>query len=130
MPRTHGYAEKGKRCFGSHNWGQRGRVNVIGALIGKMLFSVGLFNFNIDSEVFGTWVKRMLLPKLSKPSVIVMDNASFHKKQSILETIKAYGHIIEFLPPYSPDLNPIEHVWAKKKAYRRKHQCLVEECYM
>jgi transposase len=56
------------------------------------------------------------LPNLSKPTVIVMDNASFHKNEALLELIKAKGHIVEFLPPYSPDLNPIEHKWAEKKA--------------
>ncbi len=43
---------------------------------------------------------------------------------------EAAGHIVEFLPAYSPDLTPIEHKWAQKKAFRRKHRCSVEECYM
>lgn len=74
-------------------------------------------------------MREFLLPNLAKPTVIVMDNASFHKSEYILNQIKGYGHIIEFLPPYSPDLNPIEHKWAEKKAYRRKYRCSVEECY-
>ena len=129
MLRTHGYAEKGKRCFGVHDWGAKGRINVIGALTGKILFAVGLFSFNIDTIVFGRWVIELLLPNLIKPTVIVMDNATFHKNQLILNTIKAAGHIVEFLPAYSPDLNPIEHKWAEKKAFRRKYRCTVEECY-
>ena len=130
MPRTHGYAEKGNRCFGLDSWGAKGRVNVIGALIGNLLFAVGLFNCSIDSVVFGTWVKEFLLPGLSKPTVIVMDNAAFHKNEALLNIIKSRGHIVEFLPPYSPDLNPIEHKWAEKKAFRRRHRCSVEACYM
>ena len=129
MPRTHGYAYKGKRCYGTHDWGAKGRVNVIGALIGEMLFSVGLFNCSIDSLVFSTWVREFLLPSLLEPTVIVMDNATFHKNEGVLHLIKSYGHIVEFLPPYSPDLNDIEHKWAQKKAYRRKHRCSVDECY-
>ncbi len=129
MPRTHGYAEKGKRCFGIHDWGAKGRVNVIGALIGTLLFGVGLFNCSVDSTVFGTWVREFLLPGLTSQTVIVMDNATFHKSEAILNMIKAQGHIVEFLPPYSPDLNPIEHKWAEKKAFRRKYRCSVEECY-
>lgn len=129
MPRTHGYAEKGRRCFGLHDWGAKGRINVIGALIGKLLFAVGLFNCSIDSVVFGTWVQEFLLPNLSKPTVIVMDNATFHKNEMTLALIRAQGHFIEFLPPYSPDLNDIEHKWAEKKAFRRKNHCSVEECY-
>jgi len=130
MPRTHGYAEKGKRCYGIQDWGAKGRINVIGALIDTVLFAVGLFNCNVDNLVFGTWVTEFLLPCLSKPTVIVTDNASFHKNQLVMDNIKAAGHFVEFLPPYSPDLNPIEHKWAQKKAYRRKHRCSVEECYM
>jgi transposase len=120
MPRTHGYAEKGKRCYGVHNWGAKGRINVIGALIGKLLFAVGLFSCNIDTTVFGCWVKEFLLPSLTKPTVIVMDNATFHKNQATLN----------FLPVYSPDLNDIEHKWAEKKAFRRKHRCSVDDCYL
>lgn len=130
MPRTYGYSQKGTRCYGIHNWGAKGRVNVIGALIGNILFAVGLFNCNIDSVVFGTWVHELLLPALYKPTVIVMDNAAFHKKQSIIDAIFAAGHIVEFLPAYSPDLTPIENKWAEKKAYRRKHRCSIEQCYM
>jgi transposase len=128
-PRTHGYAHKGDRCYGIQDWGARGRINVIGAIIGSMLFAVGLFYCSIDSIVFGTWVRKLLLPCLSKPTVIVMDNASFHKNEQLLQEIRQAGHIIEFLPPYSPDLNPIERKWAEKKAYRRKYRCSVEECY-
>ena len=122
--------KKGTRCYGIHNWGAKGRINVIGALIASVLFAVGLFNCNVDNVVFGVWVKEFLLPALSKPTVIVMDNATFHKNELILQRIRSAGHIIEFLPPYSPDLNPIEHKWAQKKAYRRKYRCSVEECYM
>lgn len=130
MPRTHGYTKKGKRCFGIFNWGAKGRVNVIGALIGTFLFAVGLFNCNVDSTVFGTWIREFLLPNLSIPTVIVMDNAKFHKNKEVLDLIKKSGHIVEFLPSYSPDLNPIERKWSEKKAFRRKYKCSVEECYM
>ena len=47
MPRTHGYSNRGERCYGTCNWGAKGRINVIGALIGKVLFAVGLFTSNI-----------------------------------------------------------------------------------
>ncbi|MBP9778789.1 MAG: hypothetical protein KBD25_06390 [Rickettsiaceae bacterium] len=58
--------------------GAKGRLNVIGPLIGKLLFAVGLFNCNIDTTVFGCWVKEFLLPSLTKPTVIVMDLTTFH----------------------------------------------------
>ena len=110
MPRTHGYSNRGERCYGICNWGGKGRTNVIGALIGKVLFAVGLFTCNVDTAVFTVWMKHFLLPRLNTTTVIVMDNATFHKNADMLKMIRDAGHIIEFLPPYSPDLNPIEKV--------------------
>lgn len=129
MPRTHGYSEKGQRCYGRHDWGAKGRTNVIGALIDKTLFAVCMFNCNIDATVFMEWVRNFLLPKLKTVTVIVMDNATFHKNSEMLEMIQEAGHIIAFLPPYSPDLNKIENKWSEKKAYIRRHNCSVEEAY-
>tara|TARA_B110000459_G_scaffold169108_1_gene188524 strand:- start:593 stop:910 length:318 start_codon:yes stop_codon:yes gene_type:complete len=97
MPRTHGYSDKGKRCYGKHNWGAKGRTNVIGALIDKVLFAVGLFTCNVDTAVFTTWMKHFLLPNLNTTTVIVMDNATFHKNIDMLKMIRDAGHIIEFL---------------------------------
>jgi hypothetical protein len=72
MPRTHGYAPQGQRCHGTHDWHARGRTNVIGALIGCGLLTVGLFSVNIDADVFTAWVKQELLPKLT-PSLCAGD---------------------------------------------------------
>ena len=120
MPRTHGYAKKGKPCVGVHNWNAKGRINVIGALLGTVLLTVSLFECSINSDVFHSWVEQDLLPKLPAKSVIVMDNATFHKRQDTQQAIEEAGHILEFLPPYSPDLNPIEKKWAQAKQKRRK----------
>jgi transposase len=82
-----------------------------------------LFNCNIDAEVFTTWTKQDLLPKLKRRSVIVMDNATFHKRADTIEAINKAGHELLFLPPYSPELNPIEKKWDHLKSIRRKLQC-------
>ena len=58
-----------------------------------------------------------------------MDNATLHKNTHMLKMITNAGHIIEFLPPYSPDLNLIENKWSEKKAYIKKHNCSIEQCY-
>ena len=126
MPRTHGYSAKGQRCFGTRDWHARGRTNVIGALLGSLLLTVCLFPCNIDSDVFHGWLTGDLIPKLPPGAVIVMDNASFHKRQDMKKAIKDAGHTLEYLPPYSPDLNPIEHKWAQAKAIRRKEKCDIE----
>ena len=129
MPRTHGYSIKGQRCYGSHNWGVRSRTNVIGAMIGKDLLTISLFEGTINSETFESWIEQDLLPKLPPQSVIIMDNASFHKKETTRAMIDNAGHTLEFLPPYSPDLNPIEHKWAQAKAIRRKQLCSINELF-
>ena len=123
MPRTHGYAAIGKRCVGKHNWHTKGRTNVIGALLASCLLTVTLFTGSVNADVFFAWLSQDLLPKLPKNAVIVMDNASFHKRDDCQQLIEHAGHILEFLPPYSPDLNPIEHKWAQAKAIRRRKNC-------
>ena len=129
MPRTHGYSKIGQRCFGTHDWEAKGRTNAIGALLGTSLLTLALFDCNINTDAFSIWPEQDLLPKLPSESILVMDNASFHKSKSMQEKIQAAGHTLEYLPPYSPDLNPIEHKWAQAKSQRRKYQCGIDELF-
>lgn len=130
MPRTHGYASKGRRCYGKKDWGAKGRTNVIGALVGKVLLTVSLFQDNINSEIFTAWIEQDLLPKLPKNSVLVMDNAPFHKNERLQIMIEKADHTLKYLPPYSPDLNPIEHKWAQAKAIRRRSQIPIDQLFL
>ena len=123
MPRTHGYSEIGKRCFGTSDWNAKGRQNVLGALLNSELIACGICAANVDTAIFNAWVEEILIPRLPEKSVVVMDNAAFHKTQATRDLIENNGHVIEFLPPYSPDLNPIENKWAQVKSIRRKQQC-------
>ena len=129
QPRTHGYALKGKRCYGKHNWGEKGRTNVIGALLKGILLTVSLFESNINTEIFTSWVLQDLLPKLPPACVVILDNAAFHKNALIKKALEQAGHILLFLPPYSPDLNKIEHKWAHAKSNRRKTQLPIPELF-
>jgi transposase len=122
-PRTHGYTAKGKRCFDAKNWHEKGRVNAIGALLGFTFIAIQLWKCNIDSDVFVHWIKTALLPSVPEQSVIVLDSAPFHKRSDIIEIIEYNGHTVQFLPSYSPDLNPIEKKWAQSKAVRRRERC-------
>ena len=122
-PRTHGYARRGKRCHSTKDWHAKGRLNAIGAIVGFALLTVCLFDCNIDSDIFYAWLADDLLPKAPSGSVIVMDNAAFHKRSDMIGIIEGAGHIVLFLPPYSPDLNPIEQKWAQVKAIRRRGNC-------
>lgn len=127
--RSHGYAKIGKRCFDQFNWEAKSKTNAIGALLNGILLTLALFKFNINSDIFYAWVTQDLLPKLPAGSVIVMDNASFHKREDIIKAIQNAGCIAEFLPAYSPDFNPIEHTWAQIKSIRNKMKLSVEELF-
>ena len=129
MPRQYGYSKVGKRCYGDHNWNAKGRENVIGALVNNSLTACGTVNGNIDSNTFNTWLEKILIPVLPKKSVVIMDNASFHKSLKTKEILSEHGHELEFLPPYSPDFNLIEYKWAQAKAIRRKHNCSTLEIF-
>jgi succinate dehydrogenase hydrophobic anchor subunit len=129
MPRTHGYASKGQRCYGIHDWGAKRRTNVIGALCMGILLTLSLFHSSINTAIFTGWLIQDLLPKLPPRCVIVMDNASFHKGILMQKAIAEAGHILLYLPPYSPDLNPIEHKWAQAKSIRRKRRCSIHQLF-
>lgn len=128
-PRTHGYSLRGERCYDQHDWHAKGRLNAIGAMTDFTLLTVHLWECNIDSDVFLRWVQSALLPSVPLSSVIVLDGAPFHKRSDIIETIEAQGHAVEFLPSYSPDLNPIEKKWAQAKAVRRRLRCTPMELF-
>lgn len=129
-PRTHGYSSIGDRCYGFHDWHARGRINAIGAIIDFSFLTVCLFEANINSDIFYAWLTEDLLPKLPLNSVVVMDNASFHKRADMLKDIEDSGHTLEFLPAYSPDLNPIEKKWAQAKAIRKRERCSPDELFL
>ncbi len=129
MPRTHGYSTRGERCYGVQDWHARGRVNVIGAIINNHLLTVCLFDCNIDSDVFYAWLTEDLIPQLPPNSVVVMDNAMFHKRLDMKQALEDAEHTLLYLPPYSPDLNPIEHKWGQAKAVRKQKRCSVSDLF-
>lgn len=116
MPRLRGYAAIGTRAYGVHNWQEKGRKNVIGSLLDGKILTSSVFNCNIDSDIFSAWIEEDLVGALIEKSVIVIDNASFHKRKDIVDKINISGHILEYTPKYSPHLNKIEQKWAEVKS--------------
>ncbi|MEG3641670.1 transposase, partial [Magnetococcus sp. PR-3] len=113
--RQHAWAKRGKKVFGERPGRNHNRTNLIMAQrVGEWLAPV-VFNFSCNAELVETWLEEMLLPLLNSPSVIVMDNAAFHRKRPIKELLEAHGHKLLPLPPYSPDFNPIEQAFAVLK---------------
>jgi len=76
-----------------------------------------VFNGSCNRELFNGWVEHFLIKELKPGQFVVMDNASFHKSQKTKDLIESVGCKLIFLPPYSPDLNPIEKFWANMKRW-------------
>src|SRR5271155_3130837 len=79
-----------------------------------------IFEGATDAEAFATYIEQVLGPKLRSGDIVVMDNLSSHKTERVRAAIEARGASVLLLPPYSPDLNPIEKVWSKMKTYLRR----------
>jgi transposase len=79
-----------------------------------------VFEGSLNGELFKEYVSKCLVPALQEGDIVIMDNLSVHKVKGIAELIQAVGAEVIYLPPYSPDLNPIEMMWSKIKAHLRK----------
>jgi transposase len=84
----------------------------------------------MNGDLFEGWLEHILVPALKNPtkSVLIIDNASWHKKDAIYDIADEYGIKVIFLPPYSPDLNPIEKFWANVKRRLRLHMHKFDTC--
>lgn len=122
VPMT-GWSPKGKRCHAQKKAFKKTRYNITAALNINMLFAPFIFEGYSTAAVYETYVEQVLAPALIPGMVVVIDNARFHKSKKIIQLIEDVGSRILFLPPYSPDLNPIEHFWfAIKNAIRTAAQ--------
>lgn len=118
--REYGWAERGKPVMGAINGRKFRRTGIVAAQMGKSIVAPLQYDGTMDSILFEAWFTSCLLPNLPTGTVIIMDNASFHRKSMLLPLAQGAGHRLIFLPPYSPDLNPIENFWAWLKRYLRK----------
>jgi transposase len=102
--------------FGKISGKRYQRISLISGRNSKhKLISPFLFDGMTTTDLVIFWVKKYLLPNLPPNSILIWDNASFHKSNQLKELIQKHGHTMLFLPPYSPDLNPIEHKWQELK---------------
>ena len=120
------YAPKGQRVYGLISGHKRPRTSLIAARLGKAFEVPFLFEGTCNTQLFNHWLEKELCPLLNDTHVIVLDNVAFHRSEKTRQLITAKGATLLFLPPYSPDLNPIERDFATIKKIREynEHQTL------
>lgn len=117
--RSHGWGLRGKKVYGECSGKKRPRTSLISAKQGKRLLAPILFEGSTNATLFNYWLENHLFAELSSDSTIIMDNATFHKTALTRQLIEQAGHTLLFLPPYSPDFNPIEKDFAIIKRRRQ-----------
>ena len=120
MTRRYGRAPAGVRVIDRVPHGHWKTSTFLAALRVDALTAPVVFEGAINGEIFLVYVRDHLVPTLKPGDIVVMDNLSSHKVKGVREAIEAAGAEVAYLPPYSPDLNPIEQVFAKLKALLRK----------
>ena len=120
MVRTHGRCQRGQRLIGRSPWGHWKTTTFTAGLRCDGLVAPWVLDGPMNGEAFLVYVEKVLVPNLAAGDIVVVDNLPAHKVAGVRVLIEAAGAILLYLPPYSPDLNPIEMAFAKLKALLRK----------
>lgn len=120
MTRRYGRAPRGQRLLCKVPWGHWKTTTFVSALRWDGITAPAVFDGPMDGDCFRAYVEQVLAPTLSPGDIVIMDNLASHKVAGIKEAIEATGAVLRYLPPYSPDLNPIEQAIAKLKSHLRK----------
>ena len=128
-PPHYGWAARGEKSPGKSVQGSWETMTMIGALALDGFRGFMTIDCGTSADVFRAFVKRQLVPNLKPGDVVVMDNLSAHKDRPAVAMIEAAGAEALFLPPYSPEYNPIERAWSKMKAMMRRMETLTRESF-
>ena len=117
--REHGWALRGQKIYANVVGKYQTRTNLIMAQRGQEWLAPMLFEGACTMNTVKAWIEHALLKELKRPSIVIMDNAPVHNKTWITKTLEQHGHVALFLPPYSPDFNPIEKTFGGMKRKRQ-----------
>ena len=120
MARHYGRCPMGQRCFSAVPHGHWQSSTFIAALRHDRIAAPFLVDGPVDTDVFTAYLEQVLCPQLREGDTLILDNLSTHKIASVTRLLSARGAGVRYLPPYSPDLNPIELAFAKLKAHLRQ----------
>ncbi len=120
MARLRGRSLKGQRLHSAIPWGHWKTTTFVAGLRTTGLTAPMVLDGAMNGAAFKAYVEQVLAPSLAPGDIVIMDNLSSHKVAGVREAIKAAGAFLLYLPPYSPDLNPIELAFSKLKALLRK----------
>ena len=119
MTRRYGRALRGERIREASPAGHWRTLTLLGAMTSEGMLASMTVESPTDGDVFRAYLDEVLCPQLRPDQVVVMDNLSAHKVEGVRERIEAAGAQLLYLPPYSPDFNPIEQAWSKIKHHLR-----------
>jgi transposase len=128
-PPRYGWAPRGKKSVGKHICGRWETITLVGAIALDGFRGFMTINAPTDGDVFLAFVEQQLAPNLRPGDIVVMDNLAAHKRPTVIAAIRAAGASVLFLPPYSPEFNPIERAWAKLKDFVRRCHTATREAF-
>lgn len=120
MVRLRGRSPRGQRLIGYAPHGHWKTITFVAGLRLRGMTAPCVIDGAMNGSMFLAWIQQALVPTLKRGDIVAMDNLPVHKVAGIEQAIKAAGATLQYLPPYSPDLNPIEMTFSKLKAHLRK----------
>ena len=120
MTREYGRCPRGKRLKGSAPFRRWGNQTLIAGMSCDGIVAPWVISGAMDRDAFDAYVEKVLIPELEPGDVVILDNLATHKSETAAQMLKSHDCWFLFLPPYSPDLNPIEMAFAKLKAHLRR----------